>query len=118
MKRQREGEEMKRQSRTDERRDNGNISSLITFELRISRKSKRKTEEGRIGKENERDEQGGYHLEIIHHVAGGSLGAFLLIGLIIGLYAFRHYWRKYKAQIIQRAVNEANVNNIEQFQLA
>ena len=64
------------------------------------------------------DEQGGYHLEIIHHVAGGSLGAFLLIGLIIGLYAFRHYWRKYKAQIIQRAVNEANVNNIEQFQLA
>ena len=55
MKRQRGGEEMKRQSRTDERRDNGNISSLITFELRISRKSKRKTEEGRIGKENERD---------------------------------------------------------------
>ena len=28
---------------------------MIAFELRISRKSKRKTEEGRIGKENERD---------------------------------------------------------------
>ena len=63
-------------------------------------------------------EAGGYHLEIVHHVAGGSLGAFLLVGLIVGLYAFRHYWRKYKAQIIQRAVNEANDNNIEQFQLA
>ena len=24
------------------------------------------------------DEQGGYHLELIHHDAGGSLGAFLL----------------------------------------
>ena len=64
------------------------------------------------------DEQGGYHLELIHHVAGGSLGAFILLGLVIGFFAFRHFWKKYKAKLIQRAVEASHENNIDQFQLA
>ena len=50
VKRQRGSEEMLGQIRSDERRDNVNISHLIDLELRISRKSKKK-----IGKEHERD---------------------------------------------------------------
>ena len=48
---------MQRQSRTDERRDNGNISSLIAFELRISRKSKRRR--GGLGKKMRGTWEGG-----------------------------------------------------------